>query len=69
MLWLGMKSPDTVRGAPYTISAEEHPKSSFGAVRIPNKTQVSSRIQLGPVRRALKADFRNLSTKLFAWGW
>ena len=58
VLRLGMKSPGTVRGAPYTISAEEHPKSSLGAVRIPNRTQGSSRIQLGPVRRALKADFR-----------
>ena len=37
-----MKSPGTVRGVPYTISAEEHPRSSLGAVRMPNSTQGSS---------------------------
>ena len=55
---LGIKSPGTVRGKPYTMSAEEHPKSSLGAVLIPSSTQGSSCIQLGPVRRARKADFK-----------
>ena len=35
---LGIKSPVTVRGEPYTVSAEEHPISSLGAVRIPGST-------------------------------
>ena len=38
-LRLGMKSPGTVRGAPYTISAGEHPRSSFGVVRSPKRTR------------------------------
>ena len=52
------KSPGTVSGAPYTSSAEELFKSSFGAVRMPNKTHGSSSSQLAPVSRARKADFR-----------
>ena len=52
----GINSPGTVRVEPYTIFAEEHPKSSLGAVLIPRSTQGSSRTQLGPVRRARKAD-------------
>ena len=48
-----MKSLGTVRGAPYTISADEHPRSSLGAIRTPKSTQGSSCVQLGPVRRAL----------------
>ena len=54
----GIKSPGSVKVKPYTISAEEHPKSSLGAVIISRSTQGSSCTQLGPVRRARKADFK-----------
>lgn len=48
-----MKSPGTVRRVPYTISGEEHPRSSLGVFRIPKSTQGSSRVQLRSVRCAV----------------
>ena len=53
-----MKSPGTVTGAPNKSSAEEHLRSSFGAVRMPSNTQGSASSQFGPVSRALREDFR-----------
>ena len=53
-----LKTLGTVSEAPYTNSAEEQPKSSLGAVRMPRRTHGSSCIQLGPVSRACRADFR-----------
>lgn len=52
------KSPGTVRGVPYTSSAKQHPKSSLGAVQIPNSTEDKSCVQLGPVRCSHRADLR-----------
>ena len=49
------KLPGTVRGAPppplplIDHSADEHPRSSLGAVQIPRSTQGSLAVQLGPV--------------------
>ena len=60
-LWrsnLGKNSPGTAKGVPYTSSAEEQPKSSFGAVRMPNITHGKSTVQLGPVSRARSDAFR-----------
>ncbi len=45
-----VKSPGTVSGAPYTISTDEHHRSSLGAVRISKSTQGSSLIQFGHVK-------------------
>ena len=53
-----MKSPGTVTRAPYKSSAEEHLRSSLGAVRMPSNTQGSASSQLGPESRALSEDFR-----------
>ena len=68
----GTKSPGTVSGAPYTSSAEEHPRSCLGAMRMSNRTRGSSSSQLGPTRQAISADLRcqwNLSTSPFDCGW
>ncbi len=63
------KLPVTVTGVPNNSSADEHPKSCFGAERIPSNTQGSASIQLEPVSRALREDFKCLwkrSTSPFA---
>jgi hypothetical protein len=52
------KSLGTVSGAPYTSSTDDVRRSSFGAVRIPRKTQGNSSTQLGLVTRACSADLR-----------
>ncbi|TWW74144.1 Ribonuclease inhibitor [Takifugu flavidus] len=54
---LGTNSPGTRSGSPYTISAEEHCRSSLGAVRSPNKTQGSLSTQLLSFRDARRAAF------------
>jgi hypothetical protein len=67
-----MKSPGTVRGAPYTISAGEHRRYSFGVVQRFKRTQGSSCIQFGQHRRARSADLReqwNLSTNPLGKRW
>ena len=68
----GTKSPGTVSGPPYTNSAVDAPKSSFGAVRIPSRTQGSSSIQFGPVSRHFREAFKSRwlrSTSPLACGW
>lgn len=54
---LQMKSPGTVRVAPYTNSTDDLLKSSLDAVRIPKKTHGSSSHQLRPVSRPRSEDF------------
>ena len=52
-----IKSPGTVSSWPYTSSADEQPRSSLGAILIPESTHKRSLVQLGPGRPACKADF------------
>ncbi len=59
-------------GEPYTSSAAEQFKSSFGAVRMPSKTHGSSSSQLWLVSRVCKVEFRcrwKRSTRPFVCGW
>ena len=66
------KSPGTVRGEPYTRSAGDALRSSFGVVRRPRSTQGNSSAQFGPVSRALSAALTvlcSLSIIPLACGW
>ena len=54
------KVPGTVNVDPYTISATDVPKSSFGMVLSPSMTQGSSSIHEGIVNLALNAAFNDL---------
>jgi len=65
------KSPGTVNGIPYTNSADEAAKSSFGAVLMPSSTHGSSSTQFGPSSLARSADLSVLwkrSRIPLAWG-
>ena len=67
-----MKSPGTASGEPYTNSAGDALRSSFGVVRKPRRTQGSSSTQLGPVNLVLSEALRvrwSLSIMPLAWGW
>ena len=50
-----------------TSSADEHPRSSFGAIRVPNSTQGSSVVQLGPVSRCLKVSVEPFYQAIGMW--
>ena len=64
-------SISTIRGSPYTSSADDVSRSSFGVVRIPSNVHGNSLTQRESVRRVLSDSFMclwNLSTIPFACG-
>ena len=66
-----VKSHGIISGSPYTSSADDVWRSSFGTTLMPNSTQGSSSTQLGLDNRAFREALRvlwNRSTKPLSCG-